>query len=335
MISVVMGAQFGSEGKGAICQHIDRTEHVGFAVRTGGPNAGHSVVLNGRKIALRHIPAFIEGSAKLLLAQHSLIDLAVLEDEISMLDECGYNVRSRLFIDPMASIIRDVDKEAEHGMHEKIGSTAKGIGAAEAAKIMRTGMLARECAALAPYMADTKLVLRTAVRSGQSVVIETTQGIGLGLHAGFYPYCTSRDISPTHALADCGLPPIKTRNILVARTFPIRVAGTSGPLANETTWDELHACSGGKIEAERTTVTKKIRRVGWWDDNLFELAVGICSAPTSTFVTFGDYLGALGRNDVLEEILRCISRNGSVLAGISYGPTDVRVAGSMPCPYSS
>jgi len=104
------------------------------------------------------------------------------------------------------------------------------------------------------------------------VVIEGTQGYGLGLHAGHYPTCTSSDTRAIDFLAMAGVMPwapgVDGVSIwLVARVFPIRVAGASGPLKGETTWEELG------LPEERTTVTKKIRRVGEWDAELIRDAV--------------------------------------------------------------
>ena len=62
-----------------------------------------------------------------------------------------------------------------------------------------------------------------------------------------------------------------TRVLLVARTYPIRVAGNSGPLKNELTWEEISRRVGKQV-MERTTVTNKIRRVGEWDEELLDNA---------------------------------------------------------------
>ena len=70
-----------------------------------------------------------------------------------------------------------------------------------------------------------------------------------------------------------------TRVLLVARTYPIRVAGNSGPLKNELTWEEISRRVGKQV-VERTTVTNKIRRVGEWDEELLDNAITL-NRPTS------------------------------------------------------
>ena len=78
------------------------------------------------------------------------------------------------------------------------------------------------------------------------------------------------------------------RVLLVARTYPIRVAGNSGSLKNELTWEEISRRVGKQV-VERTTVTNKIRRVCEWDEELLDNAVTL-NCPTSIAVTFMDYL---------------------------------------------
>jgi hypothetical protein len=102
------------------------------------------------------------------------------------------------------------------------------------------------------------------LNQGGEVLIEGTQGYLLGLHAGFYPQCTSSDCTATDFLSMAGLSswmvdPEEFEVWVVFRPFPIRVAGNSGPLHGETTWEDLG------LPVELTTVTRKPRRVGRWD----------------------------------------------------------------------
>lgn len=75
---------------------------------------------------------------------------------------------------------------------------------------------------------------------------------------------------------------------MVIRTYPIRVAGNSGPMENEISWDELSRRTGMDL-CERTTVTKKVRRVAEFDDGLF-LNSCTLNAPTELALTFADYV---------------------------------------------
>jgi adenylosuccinate synthase len=104
----------------------------------------------------------------------------------------------------------------------------------------------------------------------QHTIVEGTQGFGLGLHAGYYPNCTSSDCRASDFLAMAGISPWQADDIkvhVVARIYPIRIAGNSGPLMNEVSWEQLG------LPEEFTTVTKKVRRVGMPDWPLVERAV--------------------------------------------------------------
>lgn len=267
-IDVVVGGQFGSESKGRVAAELVRvrTKQNPYArtisIRVGGPNAGHVAVDDlGREFAMRQIPVgFVVPSAVLYIAPGSEVDPEVLWHEVRELERAGFEVRDRLFISPEATVLSQVhkDTEAVAGLAARIGSTAKGIGAARADRIMRTAERVLDRADLFPslHIADPVTPSLQA-----PVVIEGTQGYGLGLHAGYYPQCTSNDTRAVDFLAQAHVnawetDPDRFQIHMVVRPNPIRVAGNSGPLYDETSWDELG------LEEERTTVTKKVRRVG-------------------------------------------------------------------------
>jgi adenylosuccinate synthase len=318
-LSTVVGGQYGSEGKGAIAGHLTRPQHRNVTcIRVGGPNAGHTVLGNGPEgpnhpWRLRTIPvaAVTNPDAQLVIAPGSEIDTSVLFYETELLEDYGYKVWDRLHIDPQATMLDPLHIEAEQRahMHEKIGSTAKGIGAARADRIMRTGRIWAD----ATYEhhrppVDTAQLLQEMLRqSNNHIVIEGTQGYGLGLHAGHYPQCTSNDARAIDFLAMAGINPwdalIDEFNVIViARAYPIRVAGNSGPLKDETTWQELG------LDPELTTVTRKVRRVGQWDPSIVAAAVQANGgAPTVTLALtmvdhmFPEIAGKTGPLELLPE----------------------------------
>ena len=287
-LSVVVGAQYGSEGKGAIAGHLTKPQQRQVVcVRIGGPNAGHTVIGHGPEgpknpWRLRTVPvaAVTNPDAHLVIAAGSEIDPEVLIHEANLLEEYGYKVWDRLYIDWQATVLtkEHIEIETNNNIHHRIGSTGKGIGAARAARIMR------EAPIWGPYRDDntdtlsrassveTSGLLRAALDEGCHVVIEGTQGYGLGLHAGHYPQCTSNNARSIDFLSMAAINPwqgsVGTFNTYaVARSNPIRVAGNSGPIENETTWGDLG------LEPELTTVTRKVRRVGLWDSELVRDAV--------------------------------------------------------------
>jgi adenylosuccinate synthase len=278
-VIVVVGAQFGSEAKGAITGRLaaDLGPHD-VNIRVAGPNAGHTAYdPDGREWKLRTIPvgAVTSRTCQLHLAAGSEIDPLVLATEMSMLEEAGHDVTRRLTIHPSATILepRHQRQESEAGIVGRVGSTGKGIGAARAERVMRTAFTYREFAAGKPSASALMSESGPFDLDGVgTVVIEGTQGYGLGLHTRFYPQVTSSDCRAIDFLAMAGISPwddqvLDLQVILVARTFPIRVAGNSGPLKGESTWADLG------LPEERTTVTNNIRRVGTWDAQLLDEAI--------------------------------------------------------------
>lgn len=283
-VTVVVGGQFGSEAKGHVAAYLGQAGQIA-AVRVAGPNAGHSAAdRNGTMWALRQIPvvAVKNLEAHLILCAGSEIDEEVLLDEIRRLDAAGLQVSRRLHIDGQATVIIEQDRvsESDRGLTLRIGSTGKGVGAARARRIMRESPLWSNLPDedVEHDYTDTASMLAFWLQAGRDVLIEGTQGYGLGLHAGYYPQCTSSDCRAVDFMAMAGITPWapwvrEVETWVVLRTYPIRVAGNSGPLLNETTWEDLEVGSGGHIHPERTTVTKKIRRVGGWDAGLANRAV--------------------------------------------------------------
>ncbi|QOR55602.1 MAG: adenylosuccinate synthetase [Phage 66_12] len=289
---VVCGGQYGSEAKGAITAHLAKDCQEPLVVRVGGPNAGHTVIDDdGREWKLRHVPVgFVNPAATLALAPGSEVNPRILWEEISALEAAGHKIQGRMCVDPQATLLDDTHVAAESAstLNDRLGSTAKGVGAARADRTWRTAELAS--GVLNPVKVPTLIEdWRTA---GRDVIIEGTQGFGLGLHAGLYPYCTSGDCRAIDFLAQCGVSPWAwdpdDLDIwVVFRTRPIRVAGNSGPLMGETTWGQLG------LPEEYTTVTKRVRRVGEWDSRLAYAALAANGGPavqTHVAITMLDQL---------------------------------------------
>ncbi len=289
-ITAIIGAQYGSEGKGKVAAYVS-TEYD-LSVRSGGPNAGHTVCTDKYKYIFRHIPcAAINEKTELLLAAGAIIDCDVLFEEFRLPIE----ISKRLTIDSQAVVIGDNDRKREENIQKLIGSTAKGVGAALLRKLARDGTatLARDNEALRPYINDVSERLLNALNDGKRVLLEGTQGMGLSIHHGHYPYVTSRDVSVGSLCGEVGVPPKHVNEIiLVVRPYPIRVAGSSGPLEKEISWNDVQKQSGSERDmTEYTTVTGLVRRVGEFDIKEVMKAARINGA-TSIALTFADHLDA-------------------------------------------
>lgn len=298
-VDVLVGGQFGSEGKGHIAAYLARQYDV--LMRVGGPNAGHTVSSETGVYTYHHLPSGCrDATGRVLIGAGATLHVPSLLKEIA---ECELTPE-RLAIDPQAMIIDESDKEAEKTLVAGIGSTGSGSGSAAARKIMgrhsESLRLARDVPELQQYVRSTLEILEDAYTRGHFVLLEGTQGSGLSLHHGIYPFVTSRDTNVAGCLAEAGISPSRVRKVLmVVRPTPIRVESphekTSGPLKHETTFLEVANEAGlppdDLVANEKTSTTKRKRRVGWFDWELFRRSCAL-NAPTDIVLTFADYLKA-------------------------------------------
>ena len=145
---VVVGAQWGDEGKGKIVDWLSERADV-IARFQGGHNAGHTLVINGVKTALHLIPSGImRAGVKCYIGNGVVLSAAKLFEEIEGLEKAGVEVRSRLRISEACPLILpfhaalDIAREAyrEKGGVAKIGTTGRGIGPAYEDKIARRAL---------------------------------------------------------------------------------------------------------------------------------------------------------------------------------------------------
>jgi adenylosuccinate synthase len=280
---VVVGGQYGGEGKGKISAFITQREAIDVCIRCGGPNSGHSFVNEkGETILLRQLPTgYIRPQTRLLIPAGALIDLEVLKYE---LDAFGLD-RRRVGVDRNAMVIEPCDKaqEASLQLRERLSSTLCGVGSAVARRVLRgadvrtAALAARSVPWLDELITDVSDEANSALDRGKKVLVEGTQGFGLSLyHSDCYPKATSRDTTAAAFLSEVGLSPLLVSEVvLVFRTFPIRVAGEqAGPLKDEITWEDVQRESGYPYAIqEMTTVSKRVRRVGRFDWELAGRAV--------------------------------------------------------------
>jgi adenylosuccinate synthase len=338
---VVVGGQYGSEGKGKTAAFLTLTEQFDVCIRCGGPNSGHSFVSDdGTTRLVRQLPTgFVSARPRLLIPAGGLVSPLVLRAEIEML---GLD-STRVGIDRNAMMIEDRDQEAEQalGMRERLSSTLCGVGAAVSRRVMRGSdvRLAQSAVAanpwIKPFLTDVSAEANRALDRGLKVLVEGTQGFGLSLyHTTEYPKATSRDTTASGFLSEVGISPRRVTEIVVVfRTFPIRVAGEqAGSLHDEVTWETLRAESGYPWEIrEFTSVTNMPRRIGRFDWELAKRAVDV-NRPTRLAVTGLDYLefgsyGVTGPSSRLGERARHFLEKLRTQTGVdvSYASTSPRL----------
>lgn len=295
--------QFGSEGKGAFSSYLSPAASA--VVRIGAANAGHTVIHKGIPYVMRQIPCgWVNPDATLVIGVSSMISLQVLLDEIAKI-ESVLPIRHRLKIDGRAHVItqNQIEREALTGLAGRIASTSAksglGIGTAMADKVLRSPecRFAQDVPELRPYIADTVEYLNTELDQGGIVIFEGTQGFGLSVDHGQFPYTTSRDTTAQSLIAGCGVNPcgFDVETIGVVRAYPIRVGGDSGPFnhdSKELTWEQIAERSGSTWDiTEKTSVTKTVRRVATFSWEGFKRSCMI-NRPTEIALTFADHIDA-------------------------------------------
>lgn len=304
LVDVVVGGQYGSEGKGNIVGHI--APEYNLLIRVGGPNAGHSVYSEPAPEKYYHLPSGTRRAPNdnLLLGPGAVIYPPKLLKEIQ-----DHEVSAeRLSIDPQAMIISDDDIKSEEMHFKNISSTAQGVGIASANKMLgrsdykdsKSKHLAKDNGLLKPYIRDAHEIIANAFVDGHRIMLEGTQGTSLSLHHGEYPHVTSRDTTVSGCLSDAGIAPKNVRRIvLVCRTYPIRVGGPSGDMELEVSLEDIAERSGILLEelqkAERTTTTDRPRRIAEFDWEQFKQSVQL-NGPTDIALTFVDYFDVKNRN---------------------------------------
>ncbi len=144
-VDALLGIVFGDEGKGKVVDVF--TPRYDIVARfAGGPNAGHTIIFEGKKFVLRSIPSGIFDEGKLnIIGNGCVIAPDLFMQEAKELEEAGYDLKSRLHISKRAHLIlpthRVLDRayEAAKGKN-KVGTTGKGIGPTYSEKASRTGL---------------------------------------------------------------------------------------------------------------------------------------------------------------------------------------------------
>jgi adenylosuccinate synthase len=307
-VTVIVGGQFGSEGKGKVADYFAREQHATIAIRVGGSNSGHTVIEKtgtARVFRVLPTPSLID-HVVCVLGAGTYIDVEVLLSEVKV----ARLPADRLLIDPNAYVISEVHKriESTSGLGDRIGSTQSGTGAAVLDRIARrsSSSLAQNDPRLKKFIRPVTSFLRAALNREEPIIIEGTQGFGLSLlHAKDYPKTTSRDTTAGAFVSEVGLSPLDVSEIvLVTRAFPIRVPGESGPLPNEIDWGTIGREGGWEpAPIEYTSVTRNARRVGRFDAAIVLEAINV-NQPTKIILNHADYFdGASRENRTITQIV--------------------------------
>lgn len=281
---IIAGGQWGDEGKGKISSFLALRDEPTKIGRAGvGPNAGHTVNWKGEEFGLREISSgFVQKKARVLIGPGVLVNPEIALEEIKRT-----GIEDRIGIDPQCAIIEQKHIEEDRGskhLEDEIGTTGTGCGPANSERANRSIKLARDVDDLQEYITDVPKEINEVIEQGEEVIIEGSQGFGLSLFHGTYPYVTSKDVAASSLAADVGVGPTNVDDvILVLKAYVSRVG--EGPFPTEMSQDEAEEM--GIIE--HATVTGRRRRIGKFDFD-FAKRSAIINGATQLAVTNVDRL---------------------------------------------
>lgn len=288
---VIIGAQWGDEGKGKIVDYL--AEDAKYVVRySGGPNAGHTIVVDGKQFALHQVPSGILYKDKtVFLGSGMVIDAEALFNELQMLKDNGIDWEGRVFISDRAQLIlpkyRTMDKERDAQRKRPIGTTGRGMGIAYAEKAHRDGVRLADLD-WADKMAEfdgedleyinkykdqllsmrVDLVAKMHEFRKDNILFEGAQGAMLDIDSGTYPYVSSGTSCAAGACTGSGIGPHSIDKILgVFKAYQTRVG--NGPMPtefNEADESESELCRYVRDTGREYGVTTgRARRCGYLD----------------------------------------------------------------------
>jgi adenylosuccinate synthase len=331
--TVIVGAQWGDEGKGKIVDLLAQDSDLVCRYQ-GGPNAGHTIVVGDETYKIRQIPSGIIRGKACAIGAGCVVDPEVLIGEIDDLEARGHRTEGLVFVSGNAHLIMpwhvalDGARERRLGRLQ-IGTTRRGIGPAYADKATRIGIRVQDLldpkilrekielavaeknvwlervyeiepfaahevlsAALAqaeriaPWVADTSLLVDSALREGRQVLFEGGQGTLLDLDHGTYPFVTSSSPIAAGAAVSFGIGPNRIDEVLgVAKAYVTRVG--EGPFPSEIVGPDHERVQS--LGQEFGTVTGRERRCGWLDLVALRFAVRV-NGITSLALTKLDVL---------------------------------------------
>ena len=286
---VVIGAQWGDEGKGKIVDFMSGDAEI--VVRfSGGANAGHTIVIDDTTYKLHLIPSGVLSDDKIaVLGTGMVIDPEALFRELEMLKNQGVDWEGRVFVSDRAHLVlpryKDMDLEMEESRRLPIGTTGRGIGIAYAQKAYREGvragdlwdervwrsLLEEDRTFLEPFRRRLEgmvidIAAFMAENGSRNALFEGAQGILLDLDTGTYPFVSSGYSNAAGAALGGGIGPRRIDKILgVFKAYSTRVG--NGPFPSEFAEEE----HGGLIDLVRETgreygvTTGRPRRCGYLD----------------------------------------------------------------------
>lgn len=279
-VDVVYGLAWGDEGKGKVSAAM--APRYDWVCRwNGGPNAGHTVWVNGKKHKTHIIPSGIFAGKPCVIGPGCVINTDKFFEEIRYLRSEGFDT-SLVKISPAAHIITE-----EHISYDKknlghLGTTGQGIAPCYADKMLRRGRRAAEYF-ISDWLWDGKM-------SGR-VLCEGAQSVWLDIDHGDYPYVTSSNTLP-YSACSLGFSPCRIGQIIgVAKAYDTK-SGVD-PLFPETLWEDPQIDRLIREGGEYGTTTGRKRLANWLNLDKLIAAINL-SGCTQIIINKCDVLSRVG-----------------------------------------
>jgi adenylosuccinate synthase len=279
-VDIIFGLCWGDEGKGKISNVL--SSKYDYVCRwNGGPNAGHTVYLNGKKYKTHLIPSGVFHNKKSIIGPNCVINIDKFCDELEYLSKEGFDT-SLIKVSPKTHIIteRHIQYDLKF-LKPKLGTTGQGIAPCYSDKALRIGKLAKD------YL-DKKHIWNGELDG--DILCEGAQSFWLDLNYGDYPYVTSSETLP-YSACSLGFSPKKIRDIIgVAKIYDTK-SGVD-PLFPESLWADEELNKIIDLGKEYGTTTGRKRLVNWLNFNRLLNAVRI-SGTTKLIINKCDILQEL------------------------------------------
>jgi len=285
---VVVGLQFGDEGKGKVTHQLVRNGDYTHVVRfNGGCNAGHTIYHEGRKFVTHHIPAGVFYGVRSIIGPGCVVNPKQLFKEIKDLEDGGINVRKHLKIAANAHVITDFHV-AEDSRDEAIGTTKTGNGPAYRDKYARKGVMAVEIPELEGMIIDMYTELHDNPEFDKiEILCEGAQGFGLDIDWGEYPFVTSSHCTTAGVIAN-GIPHKVIRDVWgVAKVYETYVGAKDFEDDSDETFAQIR-----EVGSEFGATTGRPRQVSWMSVDMIKKSVKINGVNKLVF----------NKTDILEEV---------------------------------
>jgi len=253
IVDVVIGMQYGDEGKGKIANQMAASGEYDYVVRfNGGGNAGHTIYLNGEKIVTHLVPCGILHGIPSVIGNGCVINTQKLFDELAYLEGLGFDT-TLLKIAENAHIITQehIDEDSKD---TKIGTTRTGNGPCYRDKFARTGLRATDVPELVPYLVDMHSLIHSQPKK---FLAEGAQGYWLDVDFGDYPYVTSSNTG-VGAVLNNGFNYKQVRNVVGVIKCYSTYVGAKGYQKTDERFDQLR-----EIGQEYGATTGRPRQIDW------------------------------------------------------------------------